>query len=61
MRHFDIHTAQTIQQNLLEEARITAERREASQRSRLGLRMGLAARLSAFPKRNTAVTKPEPA
>jgi hypothetical protein len=61
MRHFDTRTAQAIQQNLLDEAQITAEKREASQRSRRGLRLGLAARLSTFPKRTGAVTKPEPA
>lgn len=60
MRHFDTHAAQAIQQNLLDEAR-TAERREASIRCRLGLRLGLAARLSAYPERARTVTKPKPA
>ena len=61
MRHFDTHTAQAIQQSLLEEARIAAERHEASRRSRQSLRLGLAARLSAFPKRTAVVAESKPA
>ena len=60
MRNFDTRTARALQEMRLEEARITAERREASERSRRGLRLGLAARLSAFPKRTGTVAEPEP-
>ena len=61
VRNFDTHTARALQEMCLEEARITAERREASRRSRRSLRLGLAARLSANPKRTGTATKPTPA
>ena len=61
MRNFDTHTARALQENRLEQARITAERREASRRSRRNLRLGLAARLSAFPKRARTVSELETA
>jgi hypothetical protein len=61
MRNFDTHTARALQEMRLEEARITAERRESVLRRRRSLRFGLAARLSSTPKRTGTVTEPEPA
>lgn len=51
MRHIDYHTARALQEQRLAQAQLIADRREAVRRQRLGLRLGLAAKLGANPKR----------
>lgn len=51
MRHTDYHTARALQEQHLAQAQLIANRRETVRRQRLSLRLGLAAKLGANPKR----------
>lgn len=51
MGYIDYHTVRAIQEHRLAQARLIAQRREAVRRQRRSLRLGLAAKLGANPKR----------
>jgi len=51
MRHIDYHTARALQEQRLAQAQLIADRREAVRHQRRSLRLGLAAKLGANPKR----------
>ncbi|HSM44639.1 MAG TPA: hypothetical protein VK969_06440 [Acidimicrobiia bacterium] len=59
MRHLDYQTTRALQDRQLAEARVVAERREVVRRNRRSLRLGLAAKLGANPKRWSLAIKPK--